>query len=201
MEAQRVFLDANILYSRTLRDWLFMLRIETSGSMFTLATSEDALVEAQYSFRKKNPDSPGRTVTNIRKKTAKFCDEIIEEYPGKVKGPFRDKYDLHIHSALIEAGSHILVTQDKGFLSLPEDRKDELPYEILSPDEFLILIDDSASQFVSSVTKQQSKFWIKNRSGTGNNNALELEAALRKSGCPKFAGRVRKHLQKLSGAG
>lgn len=200
MEIQRVFLDANILFSRTLRDWLFMLRMETKGSMFTLATSEDALVEAQYSLRKKNPNTSGRAITNIRKKTANFCDEIIEDYPGKAKGPFMDKYDLHIHSALLAAGSHILLTQDKGFLNLPAKQKDEVPYEILSPDDFLILIDDSASQFVSSVAKQQSTYWNKNRARSGSESVIGLETALRKSGCPRFAARVRKHLQNLSGA-
>lgn len=69
MEVQRVFLDANILLSKTLRDWFFMLRIETGGNMFTLITSEDALVEAQYSFRKHNPELSGHVVTNIRKQT------------------------------------------------------------------------------------------------------------------------------------
>lgn len=200
MEIQRVFLDANILFSRTLRDWLFMLRIETEGSMFTLSTSEDALVEAQYSLRKKKPEVPGRTISNIRKKSALVCDEVIDDYPGKAKGPFLDKYDLHIHSALIAAGSHILITQDKGFLNLPEEQKDELPYEILSPDEFLILIDDSASQIVSSVTKQQSVYWINSQMRNRKTSGIGLESALRKSGCPKFATRVRKHLRNLSGA-
>lgn len=40
MEVQRVFLDANILFSKTLRDWFFMLRMETGGNMFTLIRSE-----------------------------------------------------------------------------------------------------------------------------------------------------------------
>lgn len=200
MEVQRVFLDANILFSRTLRDWLFMLRIESGGNMFTLITSEDALVEAQYSFRKRHPETSGRAVTNIRKKTAEFCDDVVEDYPGKVSGPFVDRYDLHIHSAALASRCHILVTQDKGFLNLSDKKKDELAYEILSPDEFLILLDDSASQYVSSVTKQQSLHWVKSRADNKTLGVLDLESALRKSGCPKFAARVRAHIKNLAGA-
>ncbi len=200
MEVQRVFLDANILFSKTLRDWFFMLRMETGGDMFTLITSEDALVEAQYSFRKRNPEVSGRAVTNIRKKTAEFCDDVIEDYPGKASGPFLDRYDLHIHSAALASGCHMLVTQDKGFLELPEEQKDGLEYEILSPDEFLILLDDSASQFVSSVTKKQSAYWVKSRSESKTRVAVNLETALRKGGCPNFAARVRRHMKDLAGA-
>lgn len=200
MEVQRVFLDANILFSKTLRDWFFMLRIETDGSMFTLITSEDALVEAQHSFRKRKPEVSGSEVTNIRKKTVEFCDDVIEDYPGKTSGPFLDRYDLHIHSAAMAAGCHMLITQDKGFLNLPEEHKDELAYEILSPDEFILLLDDSASQFVSTVTKQQSAYWVKRRPEGKELGAMSLESALRKSGCPKFATRVRRHIKNLAGA-
>lgn len=200
MEVQRVFLDANILFSKTLRDWFFMLRMETGGNMFTLITSEDALVEAQYTYRKRNPEVSGRVVTNIRKKTAEFCDDVIEDYPGKATGPFLDRYDLHIHSAALASGCHMLITQDRGFLELPEDQKDELAYEILSPDNFFLLINDSASQFVSSVTKQQSAYWVKRRTDGNVSRGMSLESALRKSGCPKFAARVRSHIKNLAGA-
>lgn len=199
MEVQRVFLDANILFSKTLQDWFFMLRMETGGDMFTLITSEDALVEAQYSFRKRNPEVSGRAVTNIRKKTAEFCDDVIEDYPGKASGPFLDRYDLHIHSAALASGCHMLITQDKGFLELPDEQKDELAYEILSPDEFLVLLDDSASQFVSSVTKKQSAYWVKIRSESKTQVGMNLETALRKSGCPKFAALVRSRINGLAG--
>lgn len=200
MEVQRVFLDANILFSRTLRDWIFLLRNETQGRMFTVATSEDAIVEAQNSFRKQNPEAPGRNVSHLRRKIVESCDEVLEDYPGKTKGPILDKYDYHIHSASTAAGSHILLTQDRDFLDLPENDKDELQYEIMSPDEFFVLIDDSASQFVSAVTKIQNTYWLQKKSQSNTSPNMSLETALRKSGCPEFALRVRKHLKNLSGA-
>lgn len=199
MEIQRVFLDANILFSRTLRDWLFLLRIETEGNMFSLSTSEDALVEAQHSFRKKNPHVSGNAVSRIRETTARFCDEVLTDYPVQTAGPFSDIHDLHIHSAAVAAHSHILVTKDKGFLDLDEDQKDDLPYEIVSADEFLVLVDDSASQFVQSVTKLQNEYWAQEAGGNGQKSIGGIVDALQQSECPGFAFRVRGHLQQLSG--
>lgn len=34
-----VLVDANVLYSRTLRDWLFLLRVHSSGRGLTMRTS------------------------------------------------------------------------------------------------------------------------------------------------------------------
>lgn len=41
---QRVFVDANVLYSRTLRDWTFLFRGSTDG-MFQLHSTEDVFAE------------------------------------------------------------------------------------------------------------------------------------------------------------
>jgi len=56
---QRVFVDANVFFSKTLTDWLFLLRFETEG-MFQVHTTEDVCAEVIYRMRKKNPTAPGR---------------------------------------------------------------------------------------------------------------------------------------------
>lgn len=38
---QRVFVDANILFARTLRDWLFLLKLQSENSMFIVMATED----------------------------------------------------------------------------------------------------------------------------------------------------------------
>ena len=43
-------MDANVLYSRTLRDWMLMLRLEADG-MYVVLTTEDILTEVLYHFR------------------------------------------------------------------------------------------------------------------------------------------------------
>lgn len=37
--------DANVLFSKTLRDWLFLLRHETQGQMYTVLATEDIIAE------------------------------------------------------------------------------------------------------------------------------------------------------------
>ena len=58
MKKQKVFVDANILFSKTLMDWLFFLREENSG-MFQLITTQDVFSEVLYNMRKNNPRAPG----------------------------------------------------------------------------------------------------------------------------------------------
>ncbi|MBM4686397.1 hypothetical protein GS532_22210 [Rhodococcus hoagii] len=50
-----VLVDANILYSRTLRDWLALLYLDASSDMFEVKWTDDIMVEFQYNLRKKNP--------------------------------------------------------------------------------------------------------------------------------------------------
>ncbi|BDZ61537.1 hypothetical protein GCM10025873_13280 [Demequina sediminis] len=52
----RVLLDANVLMSRTLRDAIFLIQIESPG-MFATCWTEDILAETLYHLRRRNPGS------------------------------------------------------------------------------------------------------------------------------------------------
>ena len=54
MKTQNVFVDANILFSKTLMDWLFFLREENPG-MFQLISTQDVFSEVLYNMRRNNP--------------------------------------------------------------------------------------------------------------------------------------------------
>jgi hypothetical protein len=74
---------------------------------------------------------------------------------------------------------------------------DLLPYEIYTPDEFFLLVDDSAPEQVRRVTLKQVKYWeAKEHRGE---NVKPLNVALADAGCNEFATRVRLHLQTLAG--
>lgn len=64
---ERVFVDANILYSRTIRDWLFALST-SKIQMFDLFSSEDVFAEVVYHYRRSNPKRSGdeETVSLIK---------------------------------------------------------------------------------------------------------------------------------------
>jgi len=50
----RVLLDANVLVSRTLRDWVLLLQAR-AGGMFATCWTEDILAETIHAVRRRNP--------------------------------------------------------------------------------------------------------------------------------------------------
>ena len=72
---------------------------------------------------------------------------------------------------------------------LPIWDEDTAPYDVLHPDAFLTLLDDSAPELIRAATLSMNQYWF---SKTGSAN---LPARLKKAGCPEFAERVRRHTQ------
>lgn len=66
-----IFLDANVLYSRTLRDWLWLLMIEFGKpggpNRIEPRVSEDVLAELVYRIRRDNPHLSDVEVGGIRR--------------------------------------------------------------------------------------------------------------------------------------
>src|SRR5690606_18540634 len=62
----RVFVDANVWYSRALRDWFGMLYTKPDTPPFAVYWTEDVLAELVYHLRREHPDWPGRRITRIR---------------------------------------------------------------------------------------------------------------------------------------
>jgi predicted nucleic acid-binding protein len=187
---QRVFVDANVLYSRTLRDWLFLLRRETGG-MFQIHTTEDVLAETAYRLRRSNPTMPGGVITDLRAKITSSIDELVGDFDATIPYTGADPDDRHVHAAAVASRADILLTEDGGFTGSDDD-----PYEVFSCDEFFLLVDDSAGWLVQNVTADQNAYWA---ARTGPRKTLA--GALQDAGCPLFAQRVEAHLQVLSGVG
>jgi len=187
----RVFTDANILYSRTLRNWVFMLRLNSGNGMFQLHCTRDVITETMYSLRRKNPMFKGRQTGEVQKRIENSLDEIVPDFDPSIPFAGLDENDRHVHAAAIAGGTDILLTLDKGFLNLED--QDSLPYEIFHPDDFLILVDDSSPALVGKVTELQRRYWADKKHHGG------LEAALVKAACPQFADRVKGHLRVQSG--
>ena len=190
---ERVFVDANILFSRTLRDWLFLLKLRSGGRMFTLGSTEDVLAEAIARLRDKRPDLPGRAISLLRAKLTDNLDELVDDFviePWMKQG---DLGDAHVRAAAQARGFTMLLTADGGLLAEREEDSPAL-YETISPDEFFVLIDDSDPGLVRAVTRTQYDYFMKNR------GEADLTQALRNAGCPSFAERVNGHLHALVGS-
>lgn len=187
MMIQRIFVDANILVSRTLMDWLFMLRQETGGGMFSIITSEDVLAEVEYRLRRINPEAPGRMIVQRRARIVQFVDEVLEDFDATATYSGADPNDRHVHAAALASNAHILLTDDNGFST-----DDSVSYELYSADNFFVLIDDSAPTCVQHVTAEQRAYW----SSRGGRSVVD---ALRAAGCEQFANRVNQHFRTLAG--
>lgn len=189
----RVFVDANVLHSRTLRDWLLLLRLRQSvPGMFQLHTTEDVIAEVMVTLRRRHPLIVGRALATVRRHIVESIDEVVEDFdPAAVAYVGEDPNDRHVHAAAVASQADILLTTDQGLLSMAD--LDDLPYEIFTPDDFFVLVDDSSKALVAAVTEEQRRYWARKKHHSG------LEDALIKAGCPGFAARVREHLRTQSG--
>jgi len=141
-----VFVDADVLATRTPFCWLAMLRDETDGA-FRLFTSADTLAAATHEWREHHP-AAGSTASARR-------EELLRAVLDEVT---------------------------------PDGARDD----ILSPDEFLCLVDDEETASVRAVTlRRQGDLDRRRQDGIPS---ASLTEALVAAGCPGFAERVAAHL-------
>lgn len=188
----RVFVDANIWYSRTLTDWLLMLSIESSPPPYYVYWSEDVLAEAIHHLRKKHPDWSGHRISLIRDRMVATLtmDMRVAEYTIDANFEGRDPDDAHVHSAALACGAGYLLTANLADFS---QGSNDQPYEVIDPDTFFCLINEAAPALVRSVTAQQMTYWCRKRP------EAKLSEYLRKSGCPEFAAAVARHAAAIGG--
>lgn len=182
-----VFVDANVWFSRTLRDWFGMLYTVPETPPFVVHWTEDVLAELIYHLRRRRPDWSGAHVTRIRDLLAgtfevgRVDDFTVDEtYRGK------DPHDAHVHAAAVACGADVLVTLDARDFVWDENTS---PYELMFPDDFLILVDDSAPGLVAEVVTRMCAYWV------GRDGEADLPGRLTAAGCPNFAERVLAHLR------
>ena len=183
-----VLVDANVLYSRTLRDWLGLCYLQQDG-WFEVKWTEDIMAEVLYHLRKDHPTFSDYQIGGVR-------DKIVRTYPaGRITGyeidavlQYPDIFDAHVHAAAIHGEVDFVLTIDRGFAELG-DLLDGLPYELHSPNSFFCLLDDSSPLSIQRVTQQQLDYWA------AKAKPFNLCKQLGDAGAPLFAERVRRHLQ------
>jgi len=189
--ATGVLVDANVLFSRTLRDWLFLLRNETEANMFTVYATEDIIAETIYHLRRERPTAPGHMTSRVSELIREQLDDLVREYEVDGSYPGSDQDDAHVHAAAVAVGANVVLTDDSDFTKLAPEVADQLPYEVHTPDSFFTLIDDSSPLKVRAVTEQQLQYFLR------RDTEADLPGRLKAAGCPTFAERVRLHLQVL----
>lgn len=186
---QRVFVDANIFYSKTLLDWLFFLR-EANDGMFEIHSTEDVIAEAVSNMRKKSPRAPGfytrRRVELIRR----AIDEVVVDFSGEEKFSGQDANDYHVHSAAVSTRADIVLTMNDP--TDITDSPDAEPYEIYNADDFFLLVVQSSPHSLAPIVESQLEYWKRKP------EYCQLDEALQKAGCPQFAKVVLSELQSLA---
>ncbi|WP_046529471.1 PIN domain-containing protein [Cellulomonas sp. FA1] len=181
-----VFVDANVWFSRTLRDWLGMLYTTPDDPPFVACWTEDVLAELIYHLRRAHPRWDGARITRIRDLLAdtfeagRVDDFTIDAGYG---GP--DPSDAHVHAAAVACRADVLLTCNTRDFVWDDSAS---PYEVMHPDDFLVLVDDSCPSLVATVAAQMARYWY-DRFGEA-----DVPARLRSAQCPQFAERVRRHL-------
>lgn len=183
-----VLVDANVLFSRTVRDWVFLCYLETDPPMYRLYWTEDILAEVVGSLRERYPFHDDAQIGGVRRRiVATLPDGEIDGYSIDTSRTYRDPKDAHVHSAAIHGNVDILLTDNVS--DLRPDDSDDLPYEVLTADEFLLLVDDSSHELVHAVTRKQFRYH------SGRSDSFSLPRSLERAGAKLFAERVAGHLR------
>ena len=166
------FLDANVLYTFTLRDTL--LRCAESD-LYQPFWSEQVLDEATRNLIKSGRMDEQKAAHLTAQMRLTFPEAFVENYDDLIPAMRNDPKDRHVAAAAVKAGARVIVTFNlSDFKNLPDG------FEAQSPDEFLCHLHDLDPNLMLDIIRQQAADMIRSaRSPT------EIAAALAKQ-APEF---------------
>jgi len=184
------FLDANVLFSRTLRDWICQLALDSGKTAFGLRWSEDVLAEWIYRMRRRSPDISDDSLGRVRRLLEQaFPEAMVVGYrPADVPQP-RDVDDWHVLAAAVAVPVNFLVTADRR--AFVPDVVAGLGVDIMTPDEFLMLVADRHPDLVSLRLANQVSYLRTRRRPPGGDLREAALQALHRAGAVRFAMRLR----------
>ncbi|WP_278314942.1 PIN domain-containing protein [Lolliginicoccus levis] len=184
----RALVDSNVLYSRTLRDWIALMYLAKANTCFDILWTEDIMAEVIYHLRKNHPHLADEQVGGVRRRlAATFAAGAVTGYAIDPSAHYPDIYDAHVHCAAVHARADYIITLNASDFEGIDDQ----PYEVYSPDDFLVLIDDSAPEIAHEALHKQMRYHL------GKGSPFSLPRSLVAAGAPVFADRIRQHAQHL----
>lgn len=191
-----VFVDANVLHSRTLRDWMLLLSMH--GKSIAVVSSQDCIIEALASIRERNPHLDGGAIRQIGDSIKGALYDIIDDWPGGAIEGMPDEKDWHVVHAATHAQVEILVTDNmKDFTPVA----DTLSFDLYTPDQLFTLLAHNDPDAVDEVTRLQLAYWRKEanrRAMNGRPAPKRLGEALRDARAPEFANIIDQTLRTLA---
>lgn len=134
MEAMKVVLDANVLWSASVRDTLLTA---AEKGVYQPTWSAAILAELTSGLKKKRPDlDPHRIDRTIQIMRSAFPDALVEGYEFLIPKMQNHVDDRHVLAAAVQAKAERIVTWNLAHFP----RQSCQPYDILvnSPDDFLM---------------------------------------------------------------
>ena len=180
--------DANVWYSRTLTDWflqLFQVSISDGTPAFYPQWTEDILAEARYNLRRSKPYAPsGALDARFDKIRTGLSDWRIKDY-AVFTSHHPDANDHHVLGAALAGHTDYLVTNDKGF----SHQSQNYPFSVLTPENFLCLLWDTAPELCTTVTRRNLAYWQR-RNATDPAVSVDIPGQLSQADCPQFAKQI-----------
>ena len=150
----RVFLDANVIASKTLRDWLFKFSLLKPG-VLSLCTSDIVLEEALKAFAKRNPAVSPEIVDGLFERIREMFDHVVADEGSKEDVGGINKKDVHVHHAALRAeATHLTTSNLRDF----QPHK-PTPYLLCSPDELLVTLSFLDPNGVKEVAESEATYW------------------------------------------
>lgn len=184
-----VFVDANILYSRCLRDWLVLMALDSHRTAYDLRWSEAVLAEAFYHLRRNHPSAPAQQIECWRD----LLDENFPEAkvahwdPQSVPCP-TDLNDHHVLAAAHSGKVDILITRDgdiKDFQQCLDQAGAGI--DVQHVDDFLCMIADRYPDLVQRRFLHQVMYWQRRNKLSEEEAADSSIDSLDRAGAARFA--------------
>jgi predicted nucleic acid-binding protein len=184
-----VFVDANVLYSRCLRDWIVLMALESHHTAYQLRWSEAVLTEAFYHLRRNHPAAPEQQIERWRDSMDEHFPEakVTHWDPRSVPCP-KDPNDHHVLAAAYASGVDILVTCDAGRDDFQRclDRVDA-GIDVQHVDDFFCMIADRYPELVRRRFLSQIEYW-QHRDKLNQEKAADRSTeSLDRAGAGRFA--------------
>ena len=150
----RVFLDANVIASKTLRDWLFKLSL-FDPRVLSLCSSDLVLEEARRTFARRNPSADRTIVDGLFERIRAMFDHVViwTGNPSEIDGINID--DVHVHHAALRAeATHLATSNLRDF-----QPRQPMPYILCSPDELLVTLTLLTPNGIKKVAESEAVYW------------------------------------------
>jgi predicted nucleic acid-binding protein len=181
------FLDTCVLYPAYLCDALLRLAEATA---YRPLWSADVLGELRRNLVDRGIP-PERVDRRLTRMTRSFPDALVTGYESLIDGMTNHPKDRHVLAAAVRANAEVIVTFNLSDFPEPALK----PYDVaaIHPDEFLLDQLDLYPGVTVEVLRQQAASYRR-----VPNTVPDILVLLERTGVPKFAAEVRRHLGPLA---